>query len=211
MENITFICRFCGKECKNGNSLRNHERLCWENPNRQKIEEYTRTEKWYKACKGRKGTNQYVKARELGLPVPVSKCKGRPSCLSGRKLSEETKKKISESMKKVCEGRSIWKTQLEKRKSYAEQYFATCFPNLEQNYHVDRYFLDFANPEKKLYIEIDGEQHYNDPKVIEHDKIRTSRLEELGWICLMRIRWSEYKKLSKEEQEHLVAELQNQI
>lgn len=28
-------CKFCGKECKNENSLRNHERLCKSNPNRQ--------------------------------------------------------------------------------------------------------------------------------------------------------------------------------
>lgn len=28
-------CKFCGKECKNANSLRNHERLCHSNPNRQ--------------------------------------------------------------------------------------------------------------------------------------------------------------------------------
>lgn len=27
-------CRYCGKECKNDNSLRNHERLCRQNPNR---------------------------------------------------------------------------------------------------------------------------------------------------------------------------------
>ncbi len=98
-----------------------------------------------------------------------------------------------------------------KRKSFAEQYFDTCFPNLKQNYHVDRYFLDLANPEKKLYIEVDGEQHYNDQKVVEHDKVRTARLEELGWKCLRRIRWSEYKKLSKEDQESLITELQKQI
>lgn len=30
-----FICRYCGKECINTNSLKNHERLCKENPNRQ--------------------------------------------------------------------------------------------------------------------------------------------------------------------------------
>ena len=34
MEN-DFICKFCGKACKNANSLRNHERLCKLNPNRQ--------------------------------------------------------------------------------------------------------------------------------------------------------------------------------
>lgn len=28
-------CRYCGRECKNKNSLSNHERLCKENPNRQ--------------------------------------------------------------------------------------------------------------------------------------------------------------------------------
>jgi hypothetical protein len=27
-------CSFCGKLCKNANSLRNHERLCIENPER---------------------------------------------------------------------------------------------------------------------------------------------------------------------------------
>jgi hypothetical protein len=29
------LCKFCSKECKNDNSLRNHERLCKENPNKQ--------------------------------------------------------------------------------------------------------------------------------------------------------------------------------
>ena len=31
----TYVCKFCGKICKNDNSLRNHERLCKNNPNRQ--------------------------------------------------------------------------------------------------------------------------------------------------------------------------------
>jgi hypothetical protein len=29
------FCKYCNKECKNDNSLRNHERLCKSNPNRQ--------------------------------------------------------------------------------------------------------------------------------------------------------------------------------
>jgi very-short-patch-repair endonuclease len=214
MENITFICRFCGQERKNGNSLRNHERLCKENPNRQRIEEYTHNENWRKACKGHKGTNQFTKARELGLPIPEGTMKGRVGPWKGKRHTEEQKRKISETQKKNFKesgAKSIWHTQLENRKSFAEQYFDTCFPNLKQNYHVDRYFLDLANPEKKVYIEVDGEQHYNDQKVVEHDKVRTKRLEELGWKCLKRIRWSEYKRLSKGEQESLITELQNQI
>ncbi len=30
-----YICKFCGKQCKNANSLRNHERFCKENPEHQ--------------------------------------------------------------------------------------------------------------------------------------------------------------------------------
>ena len=33
--NIECVCKYCGKICKNSNSLRNHERLCKSNPNRQ--------------------------------------------------------------------------------------------------------------------------------------------------------------------------------
>ena len=31
----TYVCKYCGKVCLNDNSLRNHERLCKLNPNRQ--------------------------------------------------------------------------------------------------------------------------------------------------------------------------------
>lgn len=34
-DTIECVCRYCGKICKNNNSLRNHERLCKLNPNRQ--------------------------------------------------------------------------------------------------------------------------------------------------------------------------------
>lgn len=206
-----FKCEFCGREFGTKNACNSHRGKCKQNPN------YVfkpKSEKWLEVMhkrKGSSGTNQFIYAKEHGLPIPKGTMKGKPGTWLGRKHTDEEKKKISESMKKVYEGKSIWKTQIEKRKSFAEQYFDTCFPNLKQNYHVDRYFLDLANPKKKLYIEIDGEQHYNNPKVVEHDKIRTSRLEELGWICLARIRWSKYKKLSKEEQEYLIAELQSQI
>ena len=66
------ICKFCAKECKNDNSLRNHERLCPSNLYRVYVNGMT----------GKKGGNQYTKARELGLPDPV--------------MTDETRKKISE-------------------------------------------------------------------------------------------------------------------
>ena len=33
---VEYKCQYCGKICKNANSLRNHERLCKLNPNKQK-------------------------------------------------------------------------------------------------------------------------------------------------------------------------------
>ena len=101
---MTLICKYCGKECKNDNSLRNHERLCHSNPNRQILKsnfiEYNKKRKE----SGLKGTNQYVKARELGLEVPKcteeTKNKIRKSQI-GRHHSEDVKQKISESMKRA--------------------------------------------------------------------------------------------------------------
>ena len=125
----------------------------------------------------------------------------------GRKHTEETKKKMSTSHKAICQGKSIWSTQIEKRRSYAEQYFAGIFTDAEQQYHVDRYFLDFAWPDKKVYVEIDGEQHYNDPKVVAHDVDRTKNLKECGWQCIARIRWSSFKRMQKEQQACFVEDI----
>lgn len=74
------LCKYCQKECKNENSLRNHERLCKENPNRQLTpfmgKSFNLT---------RKRSNQYIKSTELGLDKPV--------------VSDETRRKISEKNK----------------------------------------------------------------------------------------------------------------
>lgn len=81
-----YICKFCGSARKNANSLRNHERLCKLNPDYKKIE---KTENFYKAMHKRKdthtGTNQYTRAKLLGLPKPI--------------MSKETRLKLSESSK----------------------------------------------------------------------------------------------------------------
>ena len=83
--------------------------------------------------------------------------------------------------------------------SYPEQYFIELFEreNIDLQYHkqVGLYQLDFYNNDKKLYLEIDGEQHYQE-KSIERDKKRTEKLKEHGWNLIMRIRWAEWKTYS---------------
>lgn len=59
-------CIYCGKECKNHNSVINHERLCTINPNRQYTPFHDPS-----FFASRRSSNQYIKARELNLPKPI--------------------------------------------------------------------------------------------------------------------------------------------
>ena len=209
-----YICRFCGKECKNSNSLRNHERLCKENPNRQIIKsnfiDYNQKVKNHEIEK----YNQYTKAKKLGLPKPVVSAETREKlskAAKGRKLSDEQKQKISNKQKENYKGKSRWYTQTQNRLSYAEQYFIPIFDNASLHYHVNRYFLDFAWPDKKIYIEVDGEQHRRYQRNIEHDKIRTEILNNEGWTLIERIYWPEYVKLNLEERQKYINDIKNRI
>lgn len=110
-------CCFCGKICKNANSLRNHERCCKLNPNK-----FVQSEKFYEAMAKRRGgssENQYTKARKLGLPKPEispdTKEKLANAVLArSKEWNAENGKKISESIKrKVEEG--TWHTSLARK------------------------------------------------------------------------------------------------
>ena len=84
--------------------------------------------------------------------------------------------------------------------SCGELYFETVmkyekFPAFKKEYTIGYYRVDFAWPGKKIYLEIDGEQHYT-KEGIEHDKKRTSYLSKLGWKCIKRIRWDNFRQLN---------------
>lgn len=208
MENINLNCKFCGKICKNKNSLHCHERLCKSNPNKREsnFAKYNASD--------HKGHNQYTKAKELGLPKPVvseSSHKKRSEAASGKRHSEETKRKISEGVKKWCTDHPNevpYRKYHSSNESYPEKYFRKVLENaniqFEQEYSVHRYSLDFAFPEKKVYFEVDGKQH---EYMTEPDEIRTKFLAENGWRLLRRIEWWKYKKLNSKEQEEYCKDL----
>lgn len=102
-------CKFCDKVCKNHNSLINHERLCKQNTDSVMS---SKTQKWYDAMskrKGHAGTNQFIKARENGLPLPViseeTRQKNSEAAIKFNKVfwTEERKKAHSEIMKQKVE------------------------------------------------------------------------------------------------------------
>ena len=171
-----------------------------------------KSEKWYAAMAAKRGTtarNQYTKAKELGLPKPETSEESRikRSKSNTRPHTEETKKKISESrIKYLNENPDMVPYKLNhysKGRSYAEEYWKVVLDSnnlvYEEQYQIGKYQLDFAFPELKIDLEIDGDQHYLDKRIIESDKRRNTYLEELGWTVI-RIKWSEYKKLIDKKQ-----------
>lgn len=105
-----YKCKYCGKECKNKNSLAQHEIRCKQNPNKIEIKSnFIQYQKDLKmGVKTKIYKNQYTKAKMLGLPKPEISEKTREKISKvwkGRKHSEESKQKISASMKKVVKER----------------------------------------------------------------------------------------------------------
>lgn len=212
-----FKCRYCNKICKNANSLRNHERLCKLNPNRS-ISKFEDIE-WQKNKTGDgKGTNRFIKAKQLGITIKVSdetKEKIRKKA-KNRKHSKETKEKISKSMHayllKNPNKVPYRLNHYSKRISYPERYFKFIFDYnkifYEFQYSEGLYNLDFKIG--NVDLEIDGEQHYLDKRIYEHDIIRNENLKKKGYK-IIRIRWSIYKKLSKEQRKRFIEALLNNI
>ena len=101
-----------------------------------------------------------------------------------------------------------------KGSSYPELYWKELIEKeeLPLKYHkqVGLYELDFYNEEKLIDLEIDGNQHYTDKRIVASDLRRTQYLQDLGWTVL-RVRWSNWKKLSDEEKAQYVKDLRTCI
>lgn len=135
-----------------------------------------------------------------------------------RILSEETKKKISESrikyLKENPDKVPYLLNHYSKGESYPEEYFDKIFKINKLKYKkqlpISIYHLDFAFIENGINIEIDGEQHYVDSRIIESNKRKDIFLKDNGWDVI-RIRWSEYKKMNKSDKEKYINDLINYI
>jgi len=171
-------CRFCSRVCKNDNSLRNHERLCSENPLKQTtcFSDPNLQQKFSKQ-------NQYTKAKLLGLDAPIVSDETRKKLSIAAKYTNAnasfaTKEKRKQTIqRKVLNGE--WHTSLAKRMHY--QYkgidlhgkwefgyaiwldenciaWQRCRESFEYTFEekVRRYTPDFYLPETDTYIEIKG-------------------------------------------------------
>ena len=100
-EDKTYICKYCGKVCKNKNSLAQHEIRCKENPNKIDLDYLTNRD--YSQINVNP-SNQFIKAKQLGLPIPKMSDETKQKISNvwkGRKHTKETKEKISKTMQQV--------------------------------------------------------------------------------------------------------------
>ena len=182
-----------------------------------------KSEKWYAAMAAKRGKtarNQYTKAEELGLSKPEMSDETREKIREANRrrgpLSEETKKKISQSrIKYLRENPDMVPYRLNhysQGRSYPEEYWKGVLDSNGISYieqlQIGPYQLDFAIG--NIDLEIDGYQHYLDERIVASDKRRNEYLENLGWK-IIRIKWSNYKKMvdKKTYIEHIVKQITN--
>lgn len=112
------------------------------------------------------------------------------------KLSHDTKIRISNSMKKAHkDGRAhnIGQSRWNNEPSYPEKFFMKVIENefedknYNREYPVSIYSIDFAWVDKKLAIEIDGQQHEKE-EYKARDNRKDACLKKLDWKVL-RIKW----------------------
>lgn len=121
------------------------------------------------------------------------------SACKGTTLSQEHKDKVSKGMKKAHKEGRAWNIGMSRwnnEPSYPEKFFKKVIDNefedknVTREYPVDIFSIDFAWVDKKIAIEIDGEQHQRFTDIIERDNRKNKKLEEEGWQ-LLRIQWKD--------------------
>lgn len=169
-------CKYCQKLCKNDNSLRNHERLCKKNPNRQESNFKFISAPWNKGLtkedpRVAKNAENVSKAL-LGKPNKMIWTDER------RRAKSEWRKKLHAEHPETHPNRRLAGNK--KKMSYPEKiaydFLTSMEIEFEHNKKVGKYYPDFVIG--NLIIEIDGARWHD----AERDQIRDAELLEMGYV-----------------------------
>lgn len=206
----------CGKEFNNSQSLNAHFSHCRVHKGKTGKENepinhrggggfilYTKEQRAEMTKRSSETLKNNIK---LGKVIPV---------WTGKKLPKEMKEKIRKGRVKFLKENpgqhGAWNKA---NKTYLEKWFENFILennlntkyNIEFNYSLYPYFLDFAFIDLKLDVEVDGSFHYVYDANIEHDKIRNEILEKQGWK-VFRISIDEVNKTPDKVKEEFLAYL----
>lgn len=180
------ICKFCGKECANANSLRNHERLCKSNPDKQvsNISKYKQENpgSWNKGLVG----------------VQTAWNKGLPGTFTGKKHTAEVKLEMSNRKKALYA--SGWEPTCGRCKKYLHSSPIAGDVKLDGTWevkvaeHLDKLGVVWKrNRERFSYIRPDGKSATYQPDFYVEDWC--TYLEVKGYeTALDRAKWEQFDK-----------------
>lgn len=167
-----YICKFCGKVCKNQNSLRNHERLCPSNPDRNYVSHTLGKTAWNKGLT--KETDLRVKKNSESLSIAMRNSELVKEHLSNM-WTDELRQKQSERKKKLYSEHpekhpNVKLAGNRGKMTYPEQltfdWLNEHSIQNEHNYHfvTDKFnrYVDFYLPILNVFIEVDGEHWHKD-------------------------------------------------
>ena len=183
-------CIFCGKLCKNKNSLAQHELRCKENPNRKNFDSlvaFNNSEKGLtkETSERRARGAETLKARYKSGDL-VSAMKGKPGTFTGRKHREESKAKIRASTLAYIENTY---GQINARYNVNACRYID-FINSRFDWHLQHaenggeiricnYFLDGYDTSLNIAFEYDEPRHYID---VEHNILCERDIERMQCI-----------------------------
>lgn len=181
------ICKYCGAEIDRS-LIATHTRWCKENPNYDKIREQARKNTAFLSSK--KNIDYKKVSESLKKAHKDGKYANRKS-FKGHKHTEETKKLLSEKRKEYLKNnkeKHPWKNN-EKFISGPCERFKLFLKSLNISFVEefipldDRNFsIDIAFPDKKIGIEINGNQHYDKNGDLRDYYLERHRLiEASGW------------------------------
>lgn len=98
--------------------------------------------------------------------------------------------------------------------SYPEIYFDDLLTaeglTFTKEHRVGLYSLDFAFLDQMIDLEINGSQHYDDPRIVESDIRRKAALEALGWTQIV-VDWRAYQKFNFDARSSFILDLLKRI
>lgn len=179
-----FICIYCEKICKNGNSLRNHSRLCKANPERQ--------QSTFEKKQPVKRSNQYLRAKELGIDSyghQSDEAKTRIAKVnSERGQSIEARQKLSKIAKENGLGGHTSKQKLYFKKNNGEIVYLQSSYEIKFATLLEEQNIDWCRPNPLLWVDSDGNEHRYYPDFKVGDKYFDTKNDYLAVVDAEKIK-----------------------